>query len=86
MNKRIFGVIEGLHGEMSDTKQTLGPREEWARLYVDRSNESTQAEKLLREAHFCVIAFPINGKMGPELKLGRHVYRGLEEIRNLIEK
>lgn len=83
MNKGIFEVI----GDVNDTKQqTSGPREEWARLYVDQSNESTQAEKLLREAHFCVIAFPINGKMGPELKLGRHVYRGLEEIRNLIEK
>jgi hypothetical protein len=71
MNKTFEG-----HREMNDAKQQpFGPREEWAR-----------PEKLLREARFCVITFPINGKMGPELKLGRHVYRSLEEIRNLIEK
>ena len=82
MNKTFEG-----HREMNDAKQQpFGPREEWARLYVDQSEESTQAEKLLREARFCVITFPINGKMGPELKLGRHVYRSLEEIRTLIEK
>ena len=78
-------AFEG-HREMNDAKQQpFGPREEWARLYVDQSEESTQAEKLLREARFCVITFPINGKMGPELKLGRHVYRSLEEIRNLVK-
>ena len=62
-----------------------GPREEWARLYTDNSYESIQAENLLREARFCVITFPIEGTMGPELKLGREKCYGLKEIKNLIK-
>ena len=62
------------------------PGKKWARLYIDQSETSLEAIKLLRSAGYGVITFPVNGGMGPELRLGRHVYRGLEEIRRVIEK
>jgi len=72
---------------MKATKQQNPmPKEEWARLYVDQSEASSKAIELLRNAGYCVITFPVNGKMGPELRLGRNVYRGLREIQNLIEE
>jgi len=71
---------------MKDARQqTHGPKEEWARLYMDQSEASSQVIRLLRDSGYRVITFPINGKIGPELKLGRRVYRGLEEIKKLVE-
>jgi len=67
-------------------QQPQSPKEEWARVYVDQSQESSQVIGLLRNSGYRVITFPINGGMGPELKLGRRVYRGLEEIKKLIEE
>jgi predicted CoA-binding protein len=66
-------------------QQPQSPKEQWARLYMDQSEESSQVIELLRNYGFRVITFPINGRMGPELKLGRHVYRGMEEIKKLIQ-
>lgn len=66
--------------------QTQGPKNEWARLYKDQSDASSEALKLLRKTGYCVIAFPINGKIGPELILGRHVYRGLARIKEAIRE
>jgi len=60
--------------------------EEWARLFVDDSEESFQALKLLRDAGFSVTTLPVSGLSGPELKLGTSVYRGLGEIQNLVKK
>ena len=72
---------------MKDTKQrSPKPKEKWARLYVDQSADSVEAVKLLRNSGYRVITFPVNGKMGPELKLEKHVYKGLEQIKNLIEE
>ena len=59
--------------------------QEWARLYTDQSEDSSEALKLLREKGYHVITFPVNGKSGPELKMGPSVFRGLEEIKKLIE-
>lgn len=67
-------------------KQNVTPKKDWARLYVDKSEASLQAIKLLRNAGYLVITFPVNGKMGPELMLGRNVYRGLEKIKEAIEE
>lgn len=73
--------------QMKDTEQRRrNLREEWARLYVDESEESLEAIELLRRAGFRVITFPVNGRIGPQLKLGRRVYQGLEEIQNMIEE
>ncbi len=66
--------------------RSQAPREEWARLYVDESDASLMAVRLLRDASYRVITFPVSGKLGPELRLGEHVYHGLEEIKNLLEE
>lgn len=66
-------------------QQPQSPKEQWARLYMDQSEESSQVIELLRNSGFRVITFPINGSMGPELRLGRQVYRGMEEIKKLIQ-
>ena len=72
---------------MKDRKQEHNsPKKEWARLYVDQSEASSQVIRLLRNSGFRVIAFPVNGTIGPELKLGRRVYRGLEEIKRVVEE
>ena len=72
---------------MNDRRQqSQSPKEEWARLYMDQSDASSQVIELLRNSGYRVITFPINGRIGPELKLGRRVYRGLEEIKKLIEE
>lgn len=61
------------------------PREQWARVYTDQSVESSQVIELLRNSGYRVITFPINGRLGPELEIGTHIYRGLKEIRTFIE-
>lgn len=77
---------------MKNKKQQLqSPKKpkEWVRLYTyrDKSKESSQALKLLREAGYRVISFPdLSQTFRPELKVGRRLYRGLEEIKKFIEE
>ena len=52
----------------------------WARVCVDESRASKKAVKLLRDAGFYVITIPVNGRTGPEVRLGKETYRGLREI------
>lgn len=65
-------------------KSLIKPKEEWARLYADESEESSEALKLLRDSGYRVITFPIKGSMGPVLRLGTHEYNGIKEIKKLI--
>jgi predicted CoA-binding protein len=67
-------------------QQPVGLKKDWARLYTDKSPESTKAAELLRDAGYFVVTFPVNGNMGPELILGRQVYRGLREIKEATKK
>lgn len=71
---------------MKDRQQIQGPQEEWARVYTDQSKDSPKAVELLRQAGYRVITFPVGGKIGPELKLGRNVYQGLEDIQMFLKK
>ena len=72
---------------MSEIKQQpMSPKKEWARLYVDKSDASLEAIELLRNSGYRVITFPVNGSIGPELKLGKRLYQSLEEIRKVIEE
>lgn len=67
-------------------QKLLKPKKEWARLYTDESKESLLAINLLRNSGYRVITFPVCGKMGPELLLGRRTYRGLREMEKLIKE
>jgi hypothetical protein len=56
----------------------------WARFFMDESSDSKTVYKLLSDASFPYITFPVQGVMGPELRIGRCEYRGLEEIKKVI--
>lgn len=58
----------------------------WGRFYMDKSEDSLVAIKLLRDNGYRVITFPVNGTMGPELNLNRQVYLGLNEIKELVKR
>ncbi len=66
-------------------KGNEGCKQEWARLYVDESDDSVRATDLLRNAGYCVVTIPVSGNGGPELRLGKGVYLNLAEIRRLVE-
>lgn len=65
---------------MTKTEQIQNFKEEWARLWVDESEDSQKAIPLLRNAGYCVVTLPISGISGPELRIGRNSYYGLREI------
>jgi hypothetical protein len=57
----------------------------WPRLYIDDSQDSAKALKLLLQAGFHpLILMQSPGVAGPELKLGANVCCGLESIREFL--
>lgn len=71
--------------EFQRGQKKLEVGEVWARLYVSHSEESAKALQILRERGFYVTALPVSGIPGPELKIGREVYRGLSEIKGFLK-
>ena len=57
---------------------------EWGRLYLDKSEASREALVFLRDAGLRIITLPVNGSVGPELRLGRETVQGLQAIKQLI--
>ena len=56
----------------------------WARLYVNHDDESVQAAKTLRNRGLHVTVLPVSGLPGPELKINRTVYKGLQQIQQFV--
>jgi hypothetical protein len=69
----------------SSQSQPVRPKEQWARLYIDHSEDSSKAYELLHDAGYCILTFgPLNGTLGPVLLLGINEFTGLEEIMKAI--
>lgn len=58
----------------------------WAKIYADLSEESRKAIKYLRKEGFPVLAIPVDGKFGPELRIGLDSYYGLKEIKAFAKR
>ena len=64
----------------------VAPISQKARLSVDYSEENSfEAINILRDAGFRVTATQVSGLSEPELTLGSTSYRGIAEIRQLVE-
>jgi hypothetical protein len=68
----------------SESAAKGGKGARWARFFEDESEASKEALEMLRKSDLCFVVFRNRGRVGPELKLGKRVARGLEEIRTLV--
>ncbi|GFP33071.1 hypothetical protein HKBW3S42_01384 [Candidatus Hakubella thermalkaliphila] len=84
MNKEIDKENSVIRKE---EKLNFDPNSRWARVFVAPNNlkESKEAFDILMEAGFHVTAMEVEGIMGPELRIRREIYRGLDQIKMFVE-
>ena len=70
---------------MNTPKRTSDKVRKLARIYLDESDSSIKAFKLLRKKGFIVISLPISGKIGPKIRIGEETYQGLKQIRAALK-
>lgn len=52
--------------------------------YVNHTQESIEARKVLKKANVYVFTFPTDNVIRPELQVGCRIYRGIDEIKSYI--
>jgi len=71
---------------VSSSDTTSRKSEQPGRLYIDHSDESREALRLLLASKWDITTIPITGTLGPELMFGPKIYYGIKEIRNLVTR
>jgi len=57
----------------------------WGRFFMDESEASQKALKMLMKSSLLFITFPVSGSLGPRLNYEGSVYFGTEEIRKFLK-